>query len=75
MKFYDLRMKYGNLGDDGTTRNAIEQDFGRACRYIDHTDYMDLSFVLLSEKAFNTTLTVNRKTREREQQNRHKLRH
>ena len=41
---------------------------GRACRY---RDASKLPTVLLSEKAYRTTLSVNRKTREGNEKNRH----
>ena len=32
LRYYDLRMRYAKT--NATTRSAMEQDFGRACRYL-----------------------------------------
>ena len=46
LRWYDLRLRYNSL--DGVTRSAIEQDFGRACRYKTSDD---LPTILVSKVA------------------------
>ena len=48
LRYYDLRMRYATT--TATTRSAMEQDFGRACRYVAEGD-PPLPTVLVSQAA------------------------
>ena len=49
LSYYDLRLRYLSL--NGVTRGAIEQDFGRACRYDSSDSSDDLPTILVSKIA------------------------
>ena len=62
LRYYDLRMRYARMGPNTTTRSAIEQDFGRACRWKSDDD-PPLPTVLLSHPAKEQLLKNIRRTR------------
>ena len=49
LRYYDLRLRYATTA--GVTRGAIEQDFGRACRYRLHYED-ELPTILVSKMAY-----------------------
>ena len=61
LRYYDLRMRYATT--KATTRSAMEQDFGRACRYISPGD-PPLPTVIVSAAA-ESQLVSARSTRQK----------
>ena len=60
LRYYDLRIRYNSL--KGVTRGAIEQDFGRACRYKNSDD---LPTILVSRVASTEIFPRKRESRKR----------